>query len=123
MNADTHNYWPQKEALALCAELERFAPSCGCHVALTGGLLYKTGLRKNCDIVLYRIRQAAAIDYERFFTAIQSIGVFKISSFGFCHKGIAHGKLIDFLSPEEEGDEYPVVDPADKLTTDDLLTL
>ncbi len=113
--------WIQSDALALCVQLERFAPSFGCHVALTGGLLYRTGPRKDCDIILYRIRQSPRIDYEGFFEAIKSAGVFKISGFGFCYKAIAHGKIVDFLCPEEGGDEYPAADPADKLTTADLL--
>lgn len=69
--------WTQPEAIALCVEIERFAPLCGCHVALIGGCLYKIGNRKDCDIILYRIRQATKINYE-----------------GFCHKAIYNGKHI-----------------------------
>ena len=54
--------WTQPEAIALCKDLEAFAPEYGCHVALTGGLLYKDGPRKDVDIVLYRVRQVSEID-------------------------------------------------------------
>lgn len=41
--------WTQREAIDLCIKLERIAPAFGAHVALTGGLLYKSGQRKDCD--------------------------------------------------------------------------
>lgn len=52
--------WTQEEAIQLCRLLEALAPTFGCHVALTGGCLYKDGERKDCDILLYRIRQVTA---------------------------------------------------------------
>ena len=42
--------------------IEEFAPRFGCHVALTGGCLYKQGPRKDVDLVFYKIRQAEKID-------------------------------------------------------------
>lgn len=113
--------WTQAEAIALCVRLESFAPKYGAHIGLTGGCLYRDGARKDADILLYRIRQSEEINFDGFFDAIGTIGVHKLSGFGFCHKALFEGKHIDFLSPEEEGDEYPTVDPADKLTTDDLI--
>lgn len=116
--------WTQAEALALCVKLEAIAPKFGCHVALTGGCLYG-GSMKDCDVILYRIRQAPAIDFTGFFMACFHIGVIQQSGFGFCFKAGYDGKRIDFLCPEEEGDEYPedavLADAADKLTTDNLL--
>lgn len=35
--------WTTHEALALCRLIEEFAPLYDCHVALTGGTLYKNG--------------------------------------------------------------------------------
>jgi len=98
--------WTQSEAISLCCALEKLAPRFGCHVALTGGCLYG-GTLKDCDIIIYRIRQAAQINFDGFFDAAAKIGVVKSSGFGFCHKAEYQGKKIDFLSPEEEGDEYP----------------
>ncbi len=100
------NYWTQQEAIELCVELEKFAPRFGCHVALSGGCLYKIGKRKDCDIILYRIRQSPVIAFEAFFDEAAKHGVTKLSGFGFCHKAIYEGKLIDFLSPEEAEGEY-----------------
>ena len=95
--------WTQPESIALCVELESICPAYGCHVALTGGLLYKKGTRKDCDIILYRIRQCEKIDFDGLFAALAGIGIVKVSGFGFCHKAEYNGKKIDFLSPEEDG--------------------
>lgn len=115
------NKWTQQQAIELCIKLEAFAPRFGCHIALSGGCLYKAGERKDCDIILYRIRQAPVIAFDAFFEECAKIGVTKLFGFGFCHKAIYDGKLIDFLSPEEAGEEYTEADPADKLKTHDLL--
>lgn len=101
------NSWTQHEAIALCVKLEKFAPKFGCHVALSGGCLYKEGPRKDVDIVLYRIRQAPAINFVGLFEEMEKMGVTKLSGFGFCHKSIYNGSHIDFLSPEEDEGEYP----------------
>lgn len=46
--------WVLGDALTLCRMLEPWATMHNCHVALTGGLLYKDGPRKDCDVVVYR---------------------------------------------------------------------
>lgn len=48
------NMWDTSEAVVLCSILEPIVAEFDCHVALTGGLLYKAGPRKDCDIVIYR---------------------------------------------------------------------
>lgn len=106
MTDDLH-LWSQADAIALCIRIEAVCPDCGCHVALTGGTLYNTGLRKDCDILFYRIRQWDCIDEERLFAALESIGIFKKSGFGWCHKAEYEGKAIDIFFPEEQGDHYP----------------
>ncbi len=42
--------WTQEEAIELCRIIEDICPQAGCHVALTGGCLYKDGERKDLDI-------------------------------------------------------------------------
>src|ERR1035437_5571090 len=56
--------WTQTEAIELCVKVEAICPKYGCHVALTGGLLYKQGKRKDCDLLFYRIRQVEQIDFD-----------------------------------------------------------
>lgn len=45
--------WEQAEAIELCKVLEPVAARNRCHIALTGGLLYKEGARKDCDVIVY----------------------------------------------------------------------
>ena len=98
--------WTQEEAIQLCRLLEALAPTFGCHVALTGGCLYKDGERKDCDILLYRIRQVSAIDTEGLFAALSLIGFEGIAGFGWVFKAKYKGKSVDLFFPEEVGGEY-----------------
>lgn len=93
--------WTQKEALELCVLVESFAPKFGCHVALTGGTLYKGGERKDCDIMLYRIRQWKQIDASGLFEALRSNGIDTYKHFGWCHKARYKGRDVDLFFPEE----------------------
>lgn len=94
------------DALALCKVIRGIAPKYGCHVALTGGCLYKEGERKDIDLIIYRIRQVEQIDHESLFLALEAIGIKKVSGSGWCHKAIYKGINIDLLFPEEVGGEY-----------------
>lgn len=96
--------WTRDEAFAICTLIHAFSPSYGCYVALTGGLLYKDGPRKDLDLVFYRIRQEPGIDKKGLFTEMeQSVGIKVIKGFGFCHKALLNGeKTIDLLFPEED---------------------
>lgn len=115
--------WTQQQAIALCTSIEAIGPKFGCHVGLTGGCLYKGGHRKDLDIIFYRIREASKIDDEKLFGALATIGIVKDSGFGWCVKAQYEGKKIDCFFPEEIGGEYvhEAIDPADKLTSGDLL--
>lgn len=99
-------HWDQESAVALCQDIEAICPEFGCHVALTGGCLYKTGERKDCDILFYRIRQVETIDVDGLFEALAKIGVERASGFGWCIKATFGGRKIDCFFPEEDG-EYP----------------
>jgi hypothetical protein len=99
--------WTQAEAVALCVQVEAICPEFGCHVALTGGCLYKDGERKDLDLLFYRIRQAPEIDKDGLFHALLSIGIEHQRGFGWCHKATHLGRNIDCFFPEEDG-EYPV---------------
>lgn len=95
-------------AVALCREIEKIAPNFGCHVALTGGCLYKDGARKDIDILFYRIRQVEKIDHEGLKQALQNfIGFGEITGFGWVLKSTYSGYNVDMFFPEEiEGEEY-----------------
>lgn len=98
--------WATGEAMGLCRQIEAISPNFGCHVALTGGLLYKDGPRKDCDVLFYRIRQVDAIDIDGLFTALEAIGIVRERGFGWCIKVNWNGKPMDCFFPEEQGGEY-----------------
>ena len=98
--------WTLPQAVDLCRQIEAVAPLYGCHVALTGGCLYKDGDRKDLDILFYRIRQVVTVDEAGLFSALKTIGVVKVSGFGWCHKATYEGRNIDIFFPEEIGGEY-----------------
>jgi len=90
-----------EKAIALCKEIEMFAPKYGCHIALTGGCLYKNGERKDCDILFYRIRQVDEIDHEGLKQELEQMGFEGIDGFGWLLKGKFNGEEIDMFFPEE----------------------
>ncbi len=101
--------WNQQEAIDFCKKIEAMCPEFGCHVALTGGLLYKEGDRKDLDILFYRIRQVDYINIEGLKDALVGIGVTLGKDFGWCKKAAFKGKNIDMFFPEHENDgAYPV---------------
>jgi len=109
--------WTQAEAIELAIAIEAVCPAYGCHVALTGGLLYKPGLRKDADLLFYRIRDWDEIDVKGLFGALASLGIVQGTDHGWCKKATFHGKPIDFFFPDDDG-SYP-----DHLSEIDLLDM
>lgn len=110
-------HWTRCEAIELCRQIEMYCPKFGCHVALTGGLLYREGERKDCDILFYRIRQVEKIDDKGLFAELKrSMGLVYVSGFGWCQKATWRGKNVDCFFPESEGNEkqYTEQELADK---------
>lgn len=100
------SYWAHQGAVDMCTEIEKLCPYFGCHVALTGGLLYHAGPRKDCDILFYRIRQWDSIDIDGLFENLELKKIcIRASGFGWCIKAMTpNGKQIDCLFPEETED-------------------
>lgn len=92
--------WTQQEAIELCKKIEDVCPPYGCHVALTGGLLYKPGPRKDADIMFYRIRQVDEIDVKGLGKALQKLGFKMARVHGWVRKATYQGKDVDFFFPE-----------------------
>ena len=92
--------WIRAEGVELAREVEAVCVPHGCHVALTGGVLYKDGPRKDCDLIFYRIRQVKKIDMDGLWLALASIGIRRLGGNGWCHKAAYHGKRVDCLFPE-----------------------
>ena len=90
------------DLIYLIQRIEGAAPLAGCHVALTGGVLYKVGPRKDLDLLFYRIRQSEKIDYELLFMMLEKIGITVSAHYGWCHKAAYQGKPIDIFFPEDK---------------------
>ena len=108
--------WTLQSAATLCRIVESIAPAYGCHVALTGGTLYKDGERKDCDILFYRIRQKETIDIQGLKHALVDAGFIMGEEYGWVHKAHFLGKNIDMFFPEaypEVCENYgpPIEDP------------
>ena len=107
--------WTLEEAIELCKIIEAICPQAGCHVALTGGCLYKEGERKDLDIMFYSIRQTKGIGETKpaLLTLLPSIFQFELRrDFGWCCKATYKGKHIDMFFPEMpfcSEDRYPGV--------------
>lgn len=89
-------------AIDLCRKIEMVCPMAGCHVALTGGCLYKDGDRKDIDLMFYRIRQVEKIDYELLFSILDQLGIKVEKSFKWCHKARYDNVGIDIFFPEAD---------------------
>ena len=106
--AQTQNYWNLPEAIELICKIEEIAPEFGCHVALTGGLLYKGGKdRKDADILFYRIRQIKDIDIPGLLKALsERLGIQFGRHYGWLYKAKYQGGVVDLFFPEN----YPDAD-------------
>ena len=105
--------WTQDEAITLCRKIEKICPKYGCHIALTGGTLYKDGPRKDLDILFYRIRQAPEIDIDGLFAELASLSILRVTDrLQWCIKATLGDKKIDCFFPEEQG-EYPPAEHTD----------
>ena len=110
--------WVAEQAIKLCVAIEAIAPRFGYHVALTGGLLYKNGFRKDCDLIFYRVRHSVGgrwkrlplsypdreSDRELLLKALTSeLNMRIVSDWGAWKKIVEIGnQSIDLLFPDEE---------------------
>jgi hypothetical protein len=100
-------HWTTEEAIELCKLIEPIAVQCKGHIGLTGGLLYKEGPRKDCDLVVYGIRQKEFL-FGLFCAELEKVGVKFVQSFGFVTKFTYNSKSIDILYPEDNtSGDYP----------------
>lgn len=98
--------WTQQEAIDLAVKIEAVCPEFGYHVALTGGCLYRKGLRQDCDLLFYTIRQFENPNYEGLLGKLGELGIQCYAQFGFCVKAGLGPKSLDLLFPETPGGDY-----------------
>lgn len=103
--------WTLEAAVSLCRKVEAIAPAFACHVALTGGTLYKDGERKDCDIMFYRVRQQPDVDKSGLLLALEAMGFTLGPQFGWVQKAVYEGKPVDLFFPHHtdhaDDQEYP----------------
>ncbi len=80
------NYVTLEDAVALCTKVEHHIRYLGCHVALTGGTLYKGGPRKDIDILIYRVRQIEHPPQEKIMKALGKAGLVETSRYNWVVK-------------------------------------
>lgn len=106
--------WTLDSAQALCMAVESVVPAFGCHVALTGGVLYKEGERKDCDLVIYRAGLPlpsdtrgdffSTVDRPRMLEALERVGLTVVREYGRVVKCTMGGVSdVDLIFPECEG--------------------
>ena len=101
-------YWTIEEGLALCREIANISQQFHCHPALTGGLLYKEGKRKDCDIVIYRRGgepgqdERPEIDWIGLYSELEKLGLVLRKDLGRCKKFFYRNKWVDILDPTDE---------------------
>ena len=66
--------WSRDEAHNLAIIVEHAIKDLDAHVALTGGCLYKVGLRDDLDLLFYRVRQAPILKEKEIITALRGLG-------------------------------------------------
>lgn len=103
--------WILEEARDLCKAIQAVSPAYHAHPALTGGLLYKDGPRKDCDIVIYQRGDTngvrSPIDWVALWAAFDKIGLTLIHDYGYVKKCQYKGKPVDIFDPTRDSD-YPV---------------
>lgn len=100
--------WTQDDAIALCRAVELIAPAADCHVALTGGCLYKAqhGPRKDVDLLFYRIRQVESLNKQHLGHLLTELGFTLGTDHGWVWKATYQGKDVDLFFPDHSDGEY-----------------
>ena len=110
-----HNLWTLEDALPLIRKIEEVCPRADCHVALTGGILYKEGPRKDLDIIFYRDR-TKRIKGTKLLKILKKLDILVYKDYGWMLKAMYKGRRIDILFPESRSnggyvsDNYEVID-------------
>lgn len=96
----------QEKAIKLCVTLYQILSPLHFYPALTGGCLYKEGERKDCDVVIFRNRQART-DFELrdLEPVLRLAGFTDFQHFGFVTKCMYLGIAVDLFNPETTLDD------------------
>lgn len=91
------------KAVEICKKIYETLSPLGFYPALTGGTLYKDGLRKDIDIVIFRNRQLIdKFEISHIQKPLESIGLYDFNHYGFVTKCKFGSFDIDLFNPETE---------------------
>ncbi len=91
----------QKQGIEICEEIYPTLSSLGYFPALTGGLLYKEGERKDCDIVIFRHRQDnKQFELREIENILKEVGFTNLRHYGFVTKAQYKEHDVDLFNPE-----------------------
>ena len=112
--------WTTAEAIELCRKVEPIVVPFECHVALTGGLLYKDGKRKDCDLIIYRRgtngdEVLPELDRDAFMRALAGIDLLADRAFSRVIKCFYHGAPVDLIFTEAVGEYIEGSDAKDQV--------
>jgi hypothetical protein len=96
--------WSLQEAITMCQFIEPIISPFDAHIGLTGGCLYKGGLRKDLDIVLYPHGGSGGMKETELVEALEKAGFGMGKRFTRVQKAMWFGKSIDFIFPHHEGE-------------------
>jgi hypothetical protein len=120
MSTEKPLVWNQPDAVELCRAVEAIIPPFGYHIALTGGVLYKDGPRKDVDILFYPIC-ASDLDWSGMWVHLEKIGLRKLKGEEgyWCVKAEWHGKPVDcFFAADGDDGTYGIEQDEDELFTE-----
>lgn len=100
----TNMDWELTDGLHMCVGLEAIAPAFGYHVALTGGVLYKVGPRKDLDVLFYRIRDNKNPDRAGLIAELKRRGFEIRKEYGWVQKVAWLGRDMDLFFPDYTGE-------------------
>lgn len=93
----------KKDGIELCSIIYPHLKDVGFFPALTGGLLYKDGPRKDIDIVIYRHRQQVAeFELKELEGLLSELGLYHFDHYGFVSKCKWKGFTVDLFNPESD---------------------
>lgn len=121
LKSEMPSVWTRDMANELCTLIQSVSPQFNAHPALTGGLRYKTGNRKDCDIVIYRRGDTNGVrpelDWSGLWTALESLQLKLVKDYGYVKKCLwSHGGAwlpVDVLDVVQDGGNYPESDSED----------
>lgn len=91
--------WTLTQALNLAKAIEAVCVQHHYHVALTGGLLYKGGDRKDADFIFYQVRWKTP-DREGLLKSLKELGIQFDTHVGWLEKCTFEGRQLDLMFPE-----------------------